>query len=40
MSLKPEKLMVNLVCMATPLSGDIDIVPPDGGLFNYIFRTV
>ena len=33
-SLNPEKLMVNLVCMATPLSGDIDIVPPDGGLFN------
>ena len=32
--------MVNLVCMATPLVGDIDIVPPDGGLFNWIFITV
>ena len=33
-SLKPENVIVNLVCMATPLSGDIEIVPPDGGLFN------
>ena len=33
-SLKPENVMVNLVCIATPLSGNIDIVPPDGGLFN------
>ena len=33
-SLNPEKVIVNLVCMATPPVGDMDIVPPNGGLFN------
>ena len=33
-SLNPENVMVNLVCIATPLVGDMDIVPPDGGLFS------
>lgn len=32
--------MVNFVFIATPLVGDMVIVPPDGGLFNLILRTV
>ena len=40
MSLKSAKVMVNLVFIATPLVGDIDIVPPYGGLFKLKFRAV
>ena len=39
LSLKSENLTVNLVYIATPVIGDTCIVPPDGGLFNLIFRT-